>query len=194
MKTYAKRSFKSIFGCKSNKFHLIFGACAQKCQIFIEVWLFRLTITVNLVVFKNHDFGSLLCSGVGRGEQRERPPPPKPKNVVEIWCYLPEYILPEQRQKSQKSFLKIMKKSIFHRDFAKNFKIFLKFFKKFKKIFGPNAQNFACRFHSFPCLMENIHKMLIILYFSPNYIQFSRKISRIFTSPLSPPSLLSSSI
>ena len=52
-------------------------------------------------------------SGVGRGEQGERSPPPHEteKIVVEIWCYLPEVILSEQRAEIVEKFRgKITKK------------------------------------------------------------------------------------
>ena len=47
------------------------------------------------------------------------PPPPEiGKIVVEIWYYLSlVYILSERKQNSKEYFVKIVKKSIFHRDF-----------------------------------------------------------------------------
>ena len=48
----------------------------------------------------NDKFRNTIISGVGRGEQGERPPHTETeKIVVEIWFYLPEVILSEQGQK-----------------------------------------------------------------------------------------------
>ena len=55
--------------------------------------------------------------------------------------------------------------------------------KEFFKIFfvlGPNAQIFARRFLTFPCPMEIILRLLMIVHFSTNFSRFSPKISRIF--------------
>ena len=56
-----------------------------------------------------------------------------------------EYISSEKRQKSQEYILKIMKKSIFHRDFDKKSQNFVTIFQNFI-YFGPNAEGFAGTF------------------------------------------------
>ena len=54
--------------------------------------------------------------------------PPKPKKiVVEIWGYLPEVIVSEQRAEIIEKYReKLWKKSIFHRDFDQKSQNFLK--------------------------------------------------------------------
>ena len=114
------------------------------------------------------------------GNRGNVPPPRNRKNCRRKMSNLPEVYTSEKRQKSSKKRVKIYEKSQFSIDILiKKIKIFLKFFKVL--VFsGHNAQNFDVDLLIFPCPMEIIHQILMILNFSTNYSQFSPKNSRIF--------------
>ena len=101
------------------------------------------------------------------------PPPTKPKKCRNLVIFQ-MHILSKQRQESAKNFVKIYEKSILH-------KILIKKCQNFSKIWSFLVQ-IAFRFIRFPCLMEIIRQIFVILYFSTNYSQFSPKISRICTT------------
>ena len=119
-----------------------------------------------------------IVSGVGRGRGTGETSPLPRKNCCRKMVLSSRgiYVLSRQRQKSSKKCRENLWKSQF------SIEILIKKSQNFLfGLFCPNAQNFASRFLSFPCLLEIICQMLIILYFSTNYIQISPKISRILT-------------
>ena len=83
-----------------------------------------------------------------------------------------------KKQKSQQIFGQNCEKAIFHRDFIKKSQNFLTFANFL--IFCPNAQSFARMFLTFPCLMDNIHQILLILNFLTKRFQSSAKFARVF--------------
>ena len=67
----------------------------------------------------------------------------------------------DKRQKFQKYLVKIMKKSIFHKDFDQK-----------GHLFRSKRANFYRQFLKFPCLLEIIRQKLIIFNFSTNTVDF----------------------
>ena len=104
------------------------------------------------------------------------------KIIVENWRYLPKVYIYLRRRRGNpiNIYSKIMKKSIFHRDYSKNLKSFQQTWKNLL-ICHPITQNFVRSFPILACLIENIHTILLMLMFPQSSVEILQNFERNFT-------------
>ena len=102
--------------------------------------------------------------------------PPLGRSVVEILLMFQRCIYCLMSQKSKKYLIKNVRKSIFEGEFDQKIPKFCWDFSKLSPFCCPNRENFAGLF-TFPCPMEFIIQILVLVHFSTNFSLFSTQIS-----------------